>query len=489
MSSTSQAFSAFKERASRSKTGFALYDTFLRTWDLGITAFGGPPTHFKILNDRFVEKYKWLTPSTSLELFALSQSLPGPASTKFLFCITLLRHGLFSATLAFVFWSLPGALGMYGFSLGVSKISETLPGPVYALLSGLNGATVGIVALAAVELARKAVTDRLTRLCVFLSAAAGLLYNALWYFPVLMVGCGFATLAWDMGFAGTVWRVLRGKKRQEPVEELGVAPTSVDGKVGTTASGSDARTGSSDTEQEVVEQADTTHLYGWKTGLAIVVAFFITFAAVLIARGLWDARPLAFSVFANFYLAGTIIFGGGPVVIPLLREYIVAPGWVSSRDFLLGLAVIQSFPGPNFNFAVYLGSLAALSARPTISSFPSFAGALVGFFGIFTPGIVLSIGFMAVWKTLRKKRWVASILRGINAGAVGLIFTAVYRLFQIGLVDAEHQQGSSLGNDPWWVVVTATSFVGGAWFKVPPPLAIALGGVMGLIWYGIVHGA
>src|SRR5690606_35197845 len=157
------------------------------------------------------------------------------------------------------------------------------------------------------------------------------------------------------------------------------------------------------------------------------------------------------------------------------------------RDFLLGLAVIQSFPGPNFNFAVYLGSLAALSAKPAITSFPSFAGALVGFFGIFTPGLVLSLGFMAFWKTLRKKRYVTSILRGINAGAVGLIFTAVYHLFQIGFVDAKHQQGTSLGSDPWWVVVTATSFVGGAWFGVPPPAAIGLGGVMGLVWYGVVN--
>lgn len=182
---------------------------------------------------------------------------------------------------------------------------------------------------------------------------------------------------------------------------------------------------------------------------------------------------------------GTIIFGGGPVVIPLLREYIVAPGWVSSRDFLLGLAIIQAFPGPNFNFAVYLGSLAALNAKS--SAFPSFAGALAGFFGIFTPGMVLVLGTLSFWKIMRKKRWVAAILRGLNATAVGLVFTAVYRLYEIGFVDEDHQRGSSLGRDPWWVVVTATSYVGGAWFKLNAPSAILLGGIMGLVWYGVVH--
>lgn len=78
-----------------------------------------------------------------------------------------------------------------------------------------------------------------------------------------------------------------------------------------------------------------------------------------------------------------------------------------------------------------------------------------------------------------------SVLRGVNAAAVGLIFTAVYRLYEIGYVDVEHQGGSSLGRDPFWVVVTATSFVGGRWFGVSPPVAIIIGGIMGLVWYGV----
>jgi chromate transport protein ChrA len=181
------------------------------------------------------------------------------------------------------------------------------------------------------------------------------------------------------------------------------------------------------------------------------------------------------------FLAGTIIFGGGPVVIPLLRSYVVSEGWVSPRDFLLGLAIIQAFPGPNFNFAVYLGGLTAV-----FGGYNPAAGAVLGYLGIFLPGIITVHGTMGIWSAIRAKRWVKSGLRGINASAVGLIYTAVYRLWQIGYVDAGFEAGKSLGDDPWWVVVGVTSYVGGMWFKVNAPVAIVLGAVMGLIRYAVV---
>ena len=199
-------------------------------------------------------------------------------------------------------------------------------------------------------------------------------------------------------------------------------------------------------------------------------------------HGAFTGDNRGFDLFANLYLAGTIIFGGGPVVIPLLREYIVAPGWVSPRDFLLGLAITQAFPGPNFNFAVYLGAL-AVQGTPL----PSVVGALIGYLAIFTPGLWLHTGFMGLWSTVRGIHAVKAGVRGIHATAVGLVFTAVYRLFEIGYLDSEVQDGGSLGRDPWWVVIIATTYVGGMHFKVPPPLAIVLGAVMGLIWYGVVR--
>jgi chromate transport protein ChrA len=165
----------------------------------------------------------------------------------------------------------------------------------------------------------------------------------------------------------------------------------------------------------------------------------------------------------------------------LLREYIVAEGWVAPRDFLIGLAIAQAFPGPNFNFAVFLGGLTA-----TNGGLPSAAGAIIAFVGIFTPGLVLVHGTMGVWSSLRSKRWVKSAVRGVNAGAVGLIFTAVYRIWQIGYIDEGFQAGTSLGDDPWWVVVTAVAYVGGRYYGISAPLAIVAGAALGLVRYGVV---
>ncbi|EAQ93151.1 hypothetical protein CHGG_01386 [Chaetomium globosum CBS 148.51] len=165
-----------------------LWNTVRETWYLGFTSFGGPPVHFKIFHDKFVTKLHWIDEEVAFS---------GPGSTKMLYCINLIHDGFLSAVLGFLIWSLPAALGMFGLAIGISNVNETLPGPVYALLSGLNAATVGIIALAAVQLAQKAITDKLTRLLVFLGAAAGLLYNALWYFPLLMLIAGIIAVIHD----------------------------------------------------------------------------------------------------------------------------------------------------------------------------------------------------------------------------------------------------------------------------------------------------
>jgi len=190
-------------------------------------------------------------------------------------------------------------------------------------------------------------------------------------------------------------------------------------------------------------------------------------------------RPLA--LFSNMYLAGTIIFGGGPVVIPLLREYVVQPGWVSTRDFLIGLAIIQAFPGPNFNFAVFLGSL---SLRGT--GWPMIMGAFLGYVGIFIPGITLAVGVQSLWRSMRQHASVVSVLRGVNATAVGLVFTAVYRLWEIGYLTKESTTSISLGNEPFWVVVAVLTYAESAWFDIPPWASIGMGAVLGLCWYGAV---
>lgn len=399
---------------------------------------------------------------------------------------------------------------MYALSIGVSNIDENLPRQVYALLSGLNAATVGIIVLAAVELSRKAITDKMTRLVVFLSASAGLLYNALWYFPLLMGVAGVATVVYDFRWVHRLLKKLGigRKKRTEGVEEgveLPTRETRSDGERDEVVAGpstevqerpasrksdqsardqqavtTEQSTASTDDEARIIPAERRINM-SWKGGLTIIVLFLLSFMLVMVLRGTLPDKPLLYSLFANMYLAGTIIFGGGPVVIPLLREYVVAEGWVSPRDFLIGLALIQAFPGPNFNFAVYLGSLTAINGGHN-----SAAGALLGFIGIFAPGLITVHGLMGMWSAVRQWRWVKAAVRGVNAAAVGLIYTAVYRLWQIGYIDEGYREGTSLAVEPWWVVTTATSFVGGMWFGVSPPVGILLGGAMGMIWYGVV---
>jgi chromate transport protein ChrA len=357
---------------------------------------------------------------------------------------------------------MPMAIASFGLAVGVGSIEDQLPGPAYALLNGLNSATVGIIALAAVQLSNKAVTDEVSRVLVFLGGAAGMLYNSLWYFPVLMVVGGAVTTVWDLRLVQTSWKKLRKGDGVGSREGNESAEVEMDHSI------QDARTSSRQ------DETDLGRTSSWKKGSLIIAAFLTSFLIVMVCRGTLNGRARGFDLFANLYLAGTIIFGGGPVVIPLLREYIVAPGWVSPRDFLLGLAITQAFPGPNFNFAVYLGALAVAG-----SSVPNAAGAIIAFLAIFTPGLWLHTGFIDLWPTLRKVHAVRACLRGIHA-------TAVYRLFEIGYLDEDVQSGGSLSRDPWWVVIVATSFVGGMYFKLSPPLAIVLGATMGLVRYGVV---
>ena len=374
---------------------------------------------------------------------------------------------------------------MIGLSIGVSKIGSTLPRAVYALLSGLNAATVGIIALAAVELSNKAVTDKLTRIIVFLTGAVGILYNALWYFPALMFTASLSTVIHDYRWLNRLGQAtIRIFRHARPSMGLGSHANETDGRRDV----DDANPMPEEHEINSVSRSESRTIpheyqldFSWKVGTATITAFLFIFVIFMVLRGVLRSPPVLYQLFANLLLAGTIIFGGGPVVIPLLREYVVVEGWVSPRDFLIGLAIAQAFPGPNFNFAVFLGGLSAIN-----SGQPAIWGAIVAYLGIFFPGMILIHGTMGVWKELRSRPWVKSAVRGINAAAVGLIYTAVYRIWQVGYIDEGFHSGKSLGDDPWWVVVAATAYVGGRYFGVSAPLAILVGAVLGLGRYGVV---
>lgn len=358
---------------------------------------------------------------------------------------------------------------------------------------------------------------------VYLGGVLGMLYAALWYYPVIMAGAGVTTLVWDLGYVhamkdfsirATSRLVDRKCLEDTDIEKgdwtddssldihnkplprlppLSAKPDSFRDSETTTKSrippplsryavlSSSSRTRRRAPKRQLQTSTSTFPKMSWQVGLLILTIFVITFILVTTLHAILPSPTRLSSLFSALYLAGTIIFGGGPVVIPLLREYIVAPGWVSSRDFLLGLAVIQAFPGPNFNFAIYLGSLAVAGTR-----YPSFAGAVIAFVGMYAPGLFVVVGFMGLWRILKEKKWFLAVLRGVNAAAVGLVFAAVYKLWQIGCLTASVQGGTPLGGDPWLVAITGTAYVGGAWFGFSPPVAILLGGALGVGRYGVL---
>ncbi|KAK5724569.1 hypothetical protein LTR15_004615 [Elasticomyces elasticus] len=415
-----------------------------------------------------------------------------------LFAFNIMHYDYLTGFLAFLVWALPMACVSFGLALGVRNIGSELPAPVYALLSGLNSATVGIIALAAIQLSSKAVTDKLTRILVFFGGAAGMLYNALWYFPVLMAAGALTTVLWDLKVLQRLVKALRRSNRRDEQDVDAVELSNLEQAASAEAPASSvtARYTAKATSQATATldtnpsntlpsaESPTTAANpktSWKAGTAVIATFLLSFIIVMALRGIYSDRNRGFDLFANLYLAGTIIFGGGPVVVPLLRSYIVSPGWVSPRDFLLGLAITQAFPGPNFNFAVYLGALAVQD-----TSLPPFAGAIIGFLAIYIPGLWLCAGFIGVWGSLRKVVWVRAALRGVHATAVGLVFTAVYRLFEIGYLDKDVQGGGTLSRDPWWVVIIAAACYGGMHFHLAPPVAIVMGAAMGLLRYAVV---
>lgn len=230
--------------------------------------------------------------------------------------------------------SLPAAIGSYGLALGIVQVHGKLPPLVYALITGFNAATVGIVALAAVFLSKKAITDKMTRILVFLGATAGLLYNAIWYFPVLMIGGGLATTLWDYRQEIRLFRRLtkteNTKERdiEAHTECLGLQGMSSIGSIqskdpaecveqSTTVSTSLSTAVSVSEIPKRLDPAVETHLAGglvsqkveflafsWKIGIVIVVVFVITLITITVLRTVLSNRPRGLDLLANLYLAG-----------------------------------------------------------------------------------------------------------------------------------------------------------------------------------------
>jgi len=331
---------------------------------LGLTCFGGPIAHIGYFRDELVTRRRWLDEQAFADLVALCQFLPGPASSQTGFAIGLMRAGYLGALAAWTGFTLPSAIAMALFAYGAGSLG----GPIgTGLLHGLKLVAVAIVAQAVWGMARSLAPDR-KRASIAAVAALIILFSpsSLAQIAAILLG----------GVAGLV--LCRG------------APSPAAGHV--------------------------TMPISRRAGFVALAAFSVLLVGLLLMQG---HVPAAIDLFAAFYRSGALVFGGGHVVLPLLREAFVSPGWVSDDAFLAGYGAAQAVPGPLFTFGAYLG--AVTKAGPN-----GLSGAAIGLVGIFLPGILILIGTLPFWDALRTRAGAQAAMRGINAAVVGILGAALY---------------------------------------------------------------
>jgi chromate transporter len=340
-----------------------VFAAFLR---LGLTSFGGPVAHLGYFHEDIVVRRKWLDEKAYVDLVALSQFLPGPASSKVGIAIGLSRAGYVGALAAWAAFTLPSAIALLLFGYGVNSLGNALGS---GWLHGLKVAAVAVVANAVLTMMRSLAPDRER---ATLAVAAAVLVTAIpsSFGQIIAIVVG--------GILGVV--LFRGAAA-EPGEVL-PHPVSRGAAV-----------------------------------MAIVAFFALLFGLPLLAAAMPDH---ALQLFNAFYRAGSLVFGGGHVVLPLLQASVVPPGWVSNDLFLAGYGAAQAVPGPLFTFSAYLGTVMTPAPNGVM-------GAALCLVAMFVPAFLLVIGPMPFWDALRRETWAQAALRGVNAAVVGLLLAALYR--------------------------------------------------------------
>ena len=334
------------------------FEVLLVALRLGLTSFGGPVAHLGYFRSEYVERRRWLDDAEFGDLVALCQFLPGPASSQLGIAIGWLRAGLLGGFLAWLGFTLPSALALTLFAAGVGALD--LGGAGW--LAGLEVAAVAVVANALWGMARTLSPDR-ARITLAIAAAVVVLVERSALSQLLVIAAG--------GLIG--WRLLANVS----------VPDSGRGDAGQRA--------------------------GWRFGTPLAVAALTLFVALLVAlpaaRQLTDWQPLA--LVDSFYRTGSLVFGGGHVVLPLIESEVVGTGWVSTDQFLAGYGAAQAVPGPLFAFSAYLGWIA--SPAPG-----GWAGAVLALGAIYLPSFLLLAAALPFWERLRRRAAVQAALRGIG---------------------------------------------------------------------------
>ncbi|MEO6380421.1 MAG: chromate efflux transporter [Nitrobacter sp.] len=336
-------------------------EVFAAFLKLGLTSFGGPIAHLGYFRNEFVVRRKWLAEQNYADLVALCQFLPGPGSSQVGIAIGLSRAGYLGALAAWTGFTLPSALILVLFAYGLSAAGDALGS---GWLHGLNVAAVSVVALAILGMARTLTPDRERATLAVLAAVIALAIPSAWG------QIGAIALGALIGMAFL---------RTEPV----------------------------------TDQVQLKVPVSRASGILSLVIFAVLLAGLPLIAATTGNQTI--HVFDNFYRVGSLVFGGGHVVLPLLQAEVVPSGWVANDTFLAGYGAAQAVPGPLFTFAAYLGAVIG-----------GWKIAVLCLAAIFLPSSLLVVGILPFWEELRRWRATQAALRGVNAAVVGLLLAAFY---------------------------------------------------------------
>ena len=345
------------------KSAWAVFLIFLR---LGLTSFGGPIAHLGYFRDEFVIRRKWLTENSYADLVALCQFLPGPASSQVGIAIGLSRAGYSGALAAWIGFTMPSAIALILFAIGIISYGDIIP---LGVLHGLKIAAVAVVAQAVWGMGRNLCTD-VARVSIMALAACF----------VLLVPSALGQVS-VIAIAAIIGLILF-----KPEKVIAHDPLPI-----------------------TVRR---------RTGLFWLCAFFLLLIGLPLLTALYPSQTL--SMVDTFFRAGSLVFGGGHIVLPLLQTEVIPAGWLSNDTFLAGYGAAQAVPGPLFTFAAFLGG--SMNQAPN-----GWLGGMICLIAIFAPSFLLVMGALPFWEGLRQNLRTRAALSGINAAVVGLLLAALYQ--------------------------------------------------------------
>ncbi|ODU43537.1 MAG: chromate transporter [Thiobacillus sp. SCN 63-374] len=397
--------------AKADRSPWAVFLVFLR---LGLTSFGGPVAHLGYFRDEFVTRRQWLTERSYADLVALCQFLPGPASSQVGIALGLSRSGYAGALAAWAGFTLPSAIALILFAQGMASYGDVIPAGV---LHGLKVVAVAVVAQAVWGMARNLCPDA-PRVTIMAAAACFVLL-----LPSAWGQVGVIVIAAIIG-------LLLFKPQQ----------------------------GAAHDPLPIVMRR--------RAGLLWLALFFALLMGLPLLTALFPGQTLA--MVDAFYRAGSLVFGGGHVVLPLLQAEVVPTGWVDNEFFLAGYGAAQAVPGPLFTFAAFLG--ASMNETPS-----GWLGGMICLLAIFAPSFLLVAGALPFWERLRRNIRAQAALSGINAAVVGLLLAALYQPVWTSAIHAPQDFGLAL------IALVALMF-----WKLPPWLVVVGSGVAGGLLSGLL---